>query len=772
MVAATNESLRRDSAIASRVSSLRWAWRRARRVPGVGALLRFVDRVWWTVAILRSDLVDEEYYGAQFGKAHPGRSWAVRHYVFRNGYLRGHSLNPFFDEERAGASLPDRDRVPALYAYLLSHAENVQVHPLWRPEDQDVESRGHVLSDLTAGRCSRLQCRVGDTRWAVDAAEFRRLTVAAANNWRTSAGGVAVPSAPATGLGSCVIAIAQSGRAEGLGFPELAETIASRADSLLQLVLSAPQLGQWVIAQQLAEYFSGTSVIRLAGQDSLIQEIVGVAKRLPNTANVVVLDGRSQFTRAWVEALESNVRADNIVAPVSLNRDATIRSAGLVSPVAGKWYRLLAGHSVEDLQQFTSQVLPVAALDSANFAIQAGQVQSVEQPGQLQGVAELTLHLSERVQPQIIPALEVWPATEASPGITQLQGLPRTAPGLPDPTASEVLARLGFRVSEWRDIGRCEILPELTREQNGGSSRWAIKTCAPAGPAGAAWGDTHFANGLAAALRRAGSVVAVDAFEASDRPSSRYDDVTVVVRGPYRIHPPRTGVRMLWVISHPDQITLEELLDFDLIFAASEQWAAYASERWGVPVRPLLECTDADLFRPVGLPRGDDIVFVGTARGIARPCVVAPIRAGIPVRVYGPDWRGYIPGQYVVADHIDNTELSARYETAAVVLNDHWPAMRKAGFMTMRVFDAVAAGGRVISEHLPGLEELFEGAVVCYRDEENLVRLLSGNTDELFPSQERLLQISERVRANHSFDARVAEILRASREFGSARANT
>ncbi len=253
----------------------------------------------------------------------------------------------------------------------------------------------------------------------------------------------------------------------------------------------------------------------------------------------------------------------------------------------------------------------------------------------------------------------------------------------------------------------------------------------------------------------------IDAYPARSRSTSAIDDITLVLRGPRRIDPPGHGRSLLWIISHPDEITTDEVDGFDRVFAASVPWAARATARLSRTITPLLQCTDAALFRPKGLLRDDDIVFVGTARGIARPSVVAPIAAGIPVAVYGPDWRHFIPGRFIRARGIPHSELPSRYESAGVVLNDHWPAMQAEGFISNRPYDVVAAGGRVISDAVEGLEEHFGGAVRTYGTTEELIGMLSGDLDELFPDDEALAEISRRIRTDDSFDARARSLLEA-----------
>ena len=325
----------------------------------------------------------------------------------------------------------------------------------------------------------------------------------------------------------------------------------------------------------------------------------------------------------------------------------------------------------------------------------------------------------------------------------------------------------GFTVTSWDAESQTDASPHLEREDS--RQRWAIKTSAPSGPAGDAWGDVHFARGLAGALRRLGHDVVIDSRRAANRPTTYLDDVHVVVRGPFAIAPPASGVRIEWIISHPDEITAEEVSAFDLLFAVSESWAKRAGEKWGRRVGHLLEATDTDLFRPGSAPRNRDLVFVGTARGIPRPSVVAPLAAGHDVKVYGPDWRGFIPARAIVAPGIPNSELPALYGAAGAVLNDQWPAMRREGFIAMRPFDVVAAGGRVISESVEGLTEIFGAALVQYDTTEQLTELLNGDLDALFASEDELARISARIRSEHSFDARAAALDAAVRKFAGTR---
>ncbi|WP_116947292.1 glycosyltransferase family protein [Jiangella endophytica] len=94
------------------------------------------------------------------------------------------------------------------------------------------------------------------------------------------------------------------------------------------------------------------------------------------------------------------------------------------------------------------------------------------------------------------------------------------------------------------------------------------------------------------------------------------------------------------------------------------------------------------------------------------------IQAGVDLHVYGQNWRDEIPARYLRGEYLDNDAAGAAYERARVVLNDHWADMREHGFVSNRVFDAVAAGGRVVSDSIEGLAELFGPAVRTYSSPE------------------------------------------------------
>ncbi|WP_322409608.1 glycosyltransferase [Microbacterium invictum] len=718
-----------------------------------------MDRLWWIRVIAGSRLVDADYYRAQRGWQVGGVARATLDYVW-SGFREGVSPNPLFDEHHAGAGLPDEGRVPALYAYLVSDRRTVSVHPWWdAPEHGEDDSLGALEQVWASSTDPTIVAHIAGRSIPVSISEWRRLVLSAFSGATNAVG------APFR-VRNLIVRSIRSGGIDEYAKVAAALDVAS-SECAVRLICLDPTPSTWSAAALAAALVPETEIVRTSSPAISARDLlISLADRVEQT--VVLTDPRAVLgPRDYRELLDHG--ADELVAPVMLAVDGTIDSVGAV-PVsdAGREgiARLLAGHPTEDLAGLGGRAMRVPLLTGSTLAVPAGLLRSFdESPWKVENLGQGLSVAAHRIGVPVTVLTSM--TTRLDDAGTEWDESGDVGPSSDIPVDREAATAFfeaaGFTLEGWTWSSTGAARPRLRRVSD--AQRWAIKTCAPAGPKGEVWGDTHFARGLANALRRLGHEVVVDAFDAANRPTTYLDDVHVVIRGPRPITPPQNGVRVEWIISHPDEITRDELARFDLRFAVSPGWAERVTAEWGVLVNPLLEATDADLFAPRGHARGDDIVFVGTARGIPRPSVVAPINAGLKVMVYGPDWRGFIPASAIAANTIPNRDLSERYETAKVVLNDHWPAMRREGFMAMRPFDVVAAGGRVISESVPLLRDVFEGAVVEYEDVDQLIELLQGDIDALFPAESELRAIAQRVRVHHSFDARAADLDAAVRHF-------
>lgn len=289
----------------------------------------------------------------------------------------------------------------------------------------------------------------------------------------------------------------------------------------------------------------------------------------------------------------------------------------------------------------------------------------------------------------------------------------------------------------------------------------SIKTSADIGPKGDVWGDVFFANDLAEAFRARGHVVFIDRLGEAVRPEgAAHDDVVIHLRGLHRTHAVPGAVNVLWVISHPDLVDDDELrAGFDVVFAASEPWARRKTSEAGLRVMPLLQSTNPRRFHP-GPPDESlrsDVLFLGKSRNIFRPIVKDSIEIGADLGVYGDGWGQFIDAAYIRAEFLDNDRVSPAYRSARVVLNDHWDDMKREGFLSNRLFDAVGSGAVVVSDRVEGIEAVFGSAVVPYDSADELRGLLS--IDHSWPSMGSRLRRVRALQRNHSFDARARTIL-------------
>lgn len=288
------------------------------------------------------------------------------------------------------------------------------------------------------------------------------------------------------------------------------------------------------------------------------------------------------------------------------------------------------------------------------------------------------------------------------------------------------------------------------------SLRWSIVISSPRGAAGEQWGDTWFARDLADALRRRGHVARVVRKSQSDGVES--DDVVLVLRGLKSVEPkPGEATWLLWVISHPEDVSRAEVESYDAVFAASSHWS-FAHTGTSASITPLLQATNPRRFlsRPRKAP--GEVLFVGNTRGEFRPIVRDALHIGAEPAIFGSGWESFIPESMWRGEYLDNMELPLAYARADVVLNDHWSDMAREGFLSNRLFDATAAGARIISDHVVGIEEIFGRNVRTYTNVDELRALLDSPREETFGTAQEIAEESRRIAKQHSFDAR-AEIL-------------
>ncbi|WP_294389713.1 glycosyltransferase [uncultured Sphingomonas sp.] len=282
--------------------------------------------------------------------------------------------------------------------------------------------------------------------------------------------------------------------------------------------------------------------------------------------------------------------------------------------------------------------------------------------------------------------------------------------------------------------------------------RFAIKIAAPEEEKDA-WGDWHFAESLADAIRRLGHDCEVDFRHHWHDRSIAHEDVVIALRGliPYEPRPGQYAV--MWNISHPDQVGYDEYDRFSRVYVASNSYAEFLDKLVAPPVTPLLQATDPDRFHPVAeAERIAGPLFVGNSRGVERDIVRWAMEAEARPAIYGGGWEGLVPVDRVKGSNVDNRELGRLYAGADAVLNDHWPSMAAFGLLSNRMFDVVAAGGRLLTDPVPSLAATFGQAA------EQVTGAAALRAELARPRRPDPRDVAA-VAQHHSFDARATVIV-------------
>jgi len=235
------------------------------------------------------------------------------------------------------------------------------------------------------------------------------------------------------------------------------------------------------------------------------------------------------------------------------------------------------------------------------------------------------------------------------------------------------------------------------------------------------WGDQHFAVAMKKEFEKLGykaNVVPRDRWY--DRSKAKY---IIVLRGPKDCYPSVNDGRfhIMWNISHPEDVSIDEYNLYDYVFFASERM----KKELGPLIRPksdvLLQCVDDEIMTYEEKGKKEyELLFVGNSRKIYRQILKDLLPTEHKLAVYGREWEDFPVHEYVVNDYMDNDKVGQAYHDAKILLNDHWDDMKQYGVISNRIFDALAVGAFVISDHIQEIEEVFEGSVITYQSKDDL----------------------------------------------------
>jgi hypothetical protein len=269
------------------------------------------------------------------------------------------------------------------------------------------------------------------------------------------------------------------------------------------------------------------------------------------------------------------------------------------------------------------------------------------------------------------------------------------------------------------------------------------------------WGDYHFARALQRSLERSGHPTRVHFRPAWEAAVAARDDVAVHILGLEEAPTRPNQVNILWQISHPDLATPALYDCYDHVFVASDPFAERMAGTAHVPVTPLHQASDPERFKPDPSGPPHELLFVANTRRVRRRIVDDLAGTDHDLAVYGRGWRPeFIDPRFVKGEGIPNDQVGRYYSSAAIVLNDHWDDMRDEGFLSNRLYDALACGAFVISDRIAGIEAELDDAVVTYESPTDL----AASIDRYLADPDERHRRGERGRAavlaRHTFDER------------------
>jgi len=275
------------------------------------------------------------------------------------------------------------------------------------------------------------------------------------------------------------------------------------------------------------------------------------------------------------------------------------------------------------------------------------------------------------------------------------------------------------------------------------------------------WGDIYFAESLAKSLSRLGHRCLIHYLNEWGRPDLDVD-VVIHLKGLSEYRQKPYNLNLLWMLSHPDMHTREELLRYDAVLVASLPHAARLKRELPLPVIPLLQATDPEHFRPhPEIPKEFDLVFVGNNNGVGRLRMRRIVADVLPTKlrlgVWGHGWEGKLPQGVFQREFVPWEELPRIYAGAKIVLNDHHPDMLAKGFVNNRTFDVVASGTRLVSDRVRAIEEVL--SVASYRKRSELRRIVRNLLEKDAAEDPGFQALRSRVLEQFTFDRRAEEIL-------------
>ena len=146
-----------------------------------------------------------------------------------------------------------------------------------------------------------------------------------------------------------------------------------------------------------------------------------------------------------------------------------------------------------------------------------------------------------------------------------------------------------------------------------------------------------------------------------------------------------------------------------------------------------------------------------------KPALLEMVHSAIPfgLTLYGMGWDEMDEATIQAANRgvLPRYEIAQAYSSAVVVLASTIEAQRVEGMINNRIFEAMACGALVLSDHSEALEEISEDTILFYRDGKDVAKWLQWTQD----NPEEALKMGERSRqlilSKHSWAHRAVQVM-------------
>ncbi|HEV2070687.1 MAG TPA: glycosyltransferase [Acidimicrobiales bacterium] len=182
-----------------------------------------------------------------------------------------------------------------------------------------------------------------------------------------------------------------------------------------------------------------------------------------------------------------------------------------------------------------------------------------------------------------------------------------------------------------------------------------------------------------------------------------------------------------------------------------------------LPVHYLPEACNPRIHRPVeSAEAAGKVAIVGNLHPIRARLLERLASDGVPLAIYGPAYHSDLHASlrpFHAGRYVRGLDKSAVFCSAAAVLNNLHPAEMEG--LNCRLFEATAAGGAVVCEHRPELNNLFQVGqqVLAFGEYGQLLEALRSLLDDHDLGRRLGTAASRRALAEYSYEQRLGALL-------------